>query len=282
MQNWQRYREEEKGGPAMTHFEFPGMENFRKRLLQSPHVLLALDYDGTLTSIVDDPVEALLSSSTRHLLSELARRDDVDVAIVSGRALVDLQDMVAIPGVIYAGNHGMEISGPCLRFIEPSAQASAPVLHEMALDLGTNLRQVPGAFVEDKGLTLSIHYRKVVPGDVEEVWDTVLCAVEPMSDRFHITRGAKVFEVLPLVHWNKGAAVTWIEEQLGFPGALVVYVGDDATDEHAFSALDGNDVTIKVGDGTAATAARFLLPSPAEVHGLLRWVHELRQERPQP
>ena len=99
-----------------------------------------------------------------------------------------------------------------------------------------------------------------------------------MSDCFHVSHGAKVYEVRPLVRWNKGAAVAWIREKLARADALVMYIGDDATDEDAFAALSGNAVTIKVGDSAATTAAHYLLPSPAEVSGFLRWVHGLLQE----
>lgn len=134
-------------------------------------------------------------------------------------------------------------------------------------------------FVEDKGLTLSIHHRRVAPVDIEEVWHTVLRAVEPMSDFFHVTPGAKVYEVRPLVRWNKGAAVAWIREKLGIADALVMYIGDDATVEDAFAALSDSAVTIRVGDSAATTAAHYLLPSPAEVHGFLQWVYDLSQEK---
>lgn len=266
----------------MTNHFFPGMQEVGERVHQAPRVFLALDYDGTLTPIVDDPADALLAAPMRQLLGELARRRDVDMAIVSGRALADLQDVAGISGPIYAGNHGMEINGRGISFVEPVAHASAQALHEIRRDLTEKLRHIPGALIEDKGLTLSIHHRRVAPIDAAEVWQTVLRAVEPLSDRFHVTPGAKVYEVRPLVRWDKGAAVKWIKERLGLRDALVMYIGDDATDEDAFVALDGSAVTIKIGDSAATTAARYLLPSPAEVYGFLQWIHELLQEKSSP
>jgi trehalose 6-phosphate phosphatase len=256
---------------------FPGIQDIGNRILASSHALLALDYDGTLTSIVDDPAQALLAPPVRQVLAELARRSDVAVAIVSGRALVDLQELVGILDLIYAGNHGMEISGPSMRFIEPGAQASAQAFGELAVELANKLRHISGAFVEDKGLTLSIHYRRVAAVDAEEVSHTVRRAVEPVKDRFHVTTGSKVYEVRPLVPWNKGAAVTWIMERLEIPDALVIYIGDDATDKDAFAALRGNAVTIKVGDTAAATTAHYRLPSPADVYDFLRWTNDVLQ-----
>lgn len=263
----------------MNNLFFPAMQELAERVAGSSHLLLCVDYDGTLTPIVEDPGSALLQAPVKDLLEALARRNDVDVAIISGRALRELQELVGVAGLIYAGNHGMEIRGPAFGFVEPAAKAVARALHELGLDLSRKLGHIQGALVEDKGLTLSVHHRRVAPVDAEGVWRTVLRAVEPMSDCFHVTPGAKVYEVRPLVHWNKGAAVGWIREKLGVAEALVIYIGDDATDEDAFAALSDNVVTIRVGDSAATTVAHYLLPSPAEVHGFLRWVHELVDEK---
>ncbi len=263
----------------MNHLFFAGLKGVGERILASPHVLLALDYDGTLTPIVNDPQDAWLAPSVRNLLGALSRRSDSDVAIVSGRAHGDLQNRVGMPHLIYASNHGSEITGPGMLFIDPGAQAAAQTLHEMALQLADRLRPIAGAAVEDKGLTLSIHHRRVAPVDIEEVWRAVLQAVEPVSDRFHITPGLQVYEVRPRVRWDKGAAVAWIKEHLGKNDSLVIYIGDDATDEDAFVALGSNAITIKVGNSATATAARFFVPSPAEVHDFLTWVHALLQEK---
>jgi trehalose-phosphatase len=262
----------------MINLYFPAMQEVADRVARAPHVLLALDYDGTLTPIVDDPGRALLQTPTREVIESMAQQGGVDVAIISGRALKDLQRLVGIPGLLYAGNHGMEIKGPALNFIEPTANVASAAMHELGLELAELLAHIPGVFVEDKGLTLSIHHRRVAPVDAEEVWRTVLGAVERVSDRFHVTPGAKVYEVRPLVRWNKGAAVTWIREQLRIPDTLVIYIGDDFTDEDAFAALSRIAVTVRVGD-SATTAAHYLLPSPAEVHAFLSWVHELLQEK---
>jgi trehalose-phosphatase len=263
----------------MSHLHFPGMNDIRDRIFTAPCVLLGLDFDGTLTPIVDDPAHARLAPAVRDTLCELANRDDVDVAIVSGRALKDLKERTDIPTVICAGNHGMEIDGPSLHYVEPIAHASTPMLHAIALDLIERLRHIADVVVEDKGPTISIHYRRANPVDVEQVWGTVLAAVEPVRNRFRVTHGAKVYEVRPLVRWDKGAAVRWIQDQLDKGNSLVIYIGDDATDEDAFSTLGANAVTIKVGNTATATSACYLLPSPAEVHQFLRWVNQLLTEK---
>lgn len=245
-----------------------------ERILQAPHLLLGLDYDGTLTPIVDDPALALLAPEMKLAIEALSGRGDVTVAIVSGRALVDLEALVGIRGLIYAGNHGMEIRGPGIGFREATAHAAAQDLSNIARDIGRALKPVPGVFVEDKGLTLSVHYRRVAHGDIAQVRQTVHTIVEAVGDRFHVTPGNMVDEVRPRLQWNKGTAIAWINEQLAKPNALTIYVGDDATDEDAFRLLADDAITIRVGAG-GKTAAQVCLPDPAAVQQFLLWLHEL-------
>jgi trehalose-phosphatase len=255
------------------------MQEVGERIRGSAHLLVGLDYDGTLTPIVDEPAHALLPTSMRQAIWALTRRDDVAVAVISGRSQGDLQELVGIPGVIYAGNHGLEISGPGLSFIEPGARAASQDLHNLAQTLARKLHHIQGALVEDKGLTLSVHHRRVAAVDGEEVWRSVHEVVASQRDRFHVTLGDKVYEVRPLLRWNKGSALAWIKERLNKPDSLVIYIGDDKTDEDVFQALGEEAVTMRVGD-SVPTAARFLVPDPATVQQFLHWVNELREKEP--
>lgn len=260
----------------MTAPFFPGMPDVGERIRQAAHVVVALDYDGTLTPIVEEPTLAALPAPMRNVLRALVRRDGVTVAVVSGRARADLQGLIGIPGVIYAGNHGLEINGPGLNFIEPGAGAAADELHILGQEIAKKLHPIEGTFVEDKGLTLSIHHRRAAPVNGEDIMRIVQDVVAPRRDRFHVTLGDKVYEVRPLLRWNKGSAVEWIKAQIGKPETVVIYIGDDTTDEDAFRALGEEAITIRVGDHTQ-TAARFLLPEPASVQHFLEWVNELRE-----
>src|SRR5206468_4160628 len=133
------------------------------RLAQAPHVLLYLDYDGTLAPIVSDPAKACLSAPMAVTLRALGACELMSVTIISGRERADLQARVGVPGLIYAGNHGLEISGPGFVFIEPAAVACEEALQRLAADLTVRLRPIAGAFVEDKGLTVSVHFRQAPP-----------------------------------------------------------------------------------------------------------------------
>src|SRR5262249_2229517 len=153
---------------------------------------------------------------------------------------------VGIPNLIYAGNHGLEISGDGLIFVEPTAAARCAALKELSADLASKLQHFPGVFVEDKGLTLSVHYRMAAATDREAVRRIAHDTLAGMNHMFRVTRGNEVFEIRPCVSWNKGTAVHWIKEQLGRPDALTIYLGDDVTDEDAFVTLP-EAIRVKVG-----------------------------------
>ena len=234
-------------------------------------LVLLLDFDGTLAPIVDRPEMAEMPERTRRALERLMDMDGVTVAVVSGRGLGDVRERAAIPGIPYAGNHGMEIEGAGLYRIHPEAAAARPLLQEVAARIEADLEGIDGAFLEDKGLTLSIHYR-LAPDHAEEVREIVLEAADGWPE-LRVTEGKMVLEVRPRVEWDKGRAVIFLLDQMRPPAdAPVLYLGDDLTDEDAFRALRGWDPAaegVLVADPPPAeSAAASVLRDPAEVGAL--------------
>lgn len=230
---------------------------------------LFLDYDGTLTPIVDRPEMAVLPEEMRAVLGRLAAR--VPVCIVSGRGREDLARLVGLDSVISAGAHGFDILGPPgsgLR-VEHGA-AFRDDLATAARRLAAELAGVPGALVEDKRLAVAVHYRLVDPADVPAVRRAVERVLADIP-RLSRIAGKKVIELRPALDWDKGRAVTWLIGTLGLdrPERLPVYVGDDATDEDAFAALAGNGLTILVAQAPRATRARYRLRDPDAVREFL-------------
>jgi trehalose 6-phosphate phosphatase len=227
-----------------------------------------LDYDGTLTPIVSQPENAWLADPMRRALRELAAR--APVAVLSGRDLDDVRGRVDLDGVVYAGSHGFDIAGPhglrrqvATEFLSNLDRAEQE-LHE-ALD------GIPGAQVERKHFSIAAHYRNVQENDVPRA----ARAVDDVAARHRELRridGKKVYELLPAIDWNKGKAVIWLLETLGFESENVrpVYIGDDSTDEDAFRALKQRGIGILVGEQSQPTAARYSLKNPAEVERFLR------------
>lgn len=261
----------------MSRLLFDALAEIGDRLATAAHVLLCLDFDGTLTPFVEDPSRVFLAEDTRRVLRALSQVESVVPVVFSGRALADLKARVDLPGVICVGNHGLEISGPGLYFIEPGAAMFRPSLEELSAQLTSQLRAVPGAAVEEKGLTLSVHYRQVARGRWDEVCRLVHAALANASHPFLLTAGSMVYEIRPRVYWTKASAVTWLQQRLGEDDLLTIYLGDDFTDEEAFAAIhDG--VTIKVGEAPV-TAAMFHLDEPAEVHAFLEWLFQRVREK---
>jgi trehalose 6-phosphate phosphatase len=247
------------------------------RLKAANHVLLLSDFDGTLTPIVDRPELAVLPQDIKKLLRKLAKDSRYTVGIISGRALVDLKSKVDLEGIIYAGNHGLEIEGFGSSFLEPIAEEMRPFLQMLNQALAATLRGITGAFVEDKGLTVSVHYRLVDDAEEGRVKDTFRKITDPLhvTGKIRITQGKKVYEIRPPVNWDKGKAVAWFiaksKEVKGGGGALPIYLGDDLTDEDGFKVIERNGgISIFVGEESLQSVARYFLKSPEEVARFLK------------
>ena len=235
-------------------------------------VLLMTDYDGTLTPIVDDPADAFLSEDTREQLLRIARSPRGSVSVISGRGLEDLRARVAIPEVIYAGCHGLEVLGPGLEFRHPDAVAQQTMLWAVGETLARRAPTVSGMRVEAKGLAVAVHYRHVAADEIRRVEIELARAIREQGSRLKIFHGTKVIEVLPQVAWTKGECARWIQERVlsACPGpALWLYLGDDWTDEHAFEVLSDLALTIRVGDAVPASKAAYRLSDVTEVQQLL-------------
>jgi trehalose 6-phosphate phosphatase len=229
-----------------------------------------LDFDGTLAPIVSRPEIAELPTEARQALDQLRSRGDVHLAIVSGRALADLRERVGIDGITYAGNHGLEIVGPRVSRLHPEAAAARPHLERAAEELEPLLAEFPGAWLEDKGLTLSLHYRALAEEQVPRLTAAVLERVSRVRG-LRLTHGKKVLEVRPKVDWHKGRAVLYLLEELRPPtGTPALYFGDDTTDEDAFVALRdlggaGAEGILIADPPVLTSAAGSHLRSPAEL-----------------
>ena len=235
-----------------------------------------LDFDGTLSPIAADPEQARLDPRMRAALLRLSRT--CMTTIISGRACADVRQRVGIDGIRYAGNHGLEVDGPdgpALR--RHLGELDSVEIHRYAEAIRTNLAPIQGVLIEDKGFSLSVHYRQVHPAEVPEVE----AAVDRLLEQFsHLRKrhGKKVFEVRPGVDWDKGKAVGWLLDRLGAQPTTAIYIGDDETDEDAFRWLRGRGIGIRVGrpsdEAAASTAAEYYLEDTDEVRLFLEAIAE--------
>ncbi len=255
-----------------------------------------LDFDGTLSEIVDDPDAATISAPMRDAVRELAA--SAVVAVVSGRDRADVEERSGLSGLYFAGSHGLDIAGtdaagpdvagpdvagpdvagpdvagPERTMVHPEAEAAVPEVDAAEQRLREELADVPGVVLERKRFSLAVHDRQVATEHVDRVHAAVEAA-EADADHLRIRTGKRVSELLPDLDWDKGHAVSWLMDALQVDPVqrLVIYIGDDETDEDAFATLTRRGLGIHVGPGVSDTLADYRLDDPAAVERFLGWL----------
>ncbi len=229
-------------------------------------LLVACDVDGTISPIVSHPADAVVDPGALTSLAALARMPRTPVALVSGRALVELKAMTDLgPDVVLVGSHGAE-HGDYAAVTPTKALALEQVLREVrAIADG-----VAGVLVEEKATGAAVHVRRADRADAARVTAEIVDG--PATRPGVRTMFGKEVVELSVVDADKGRALDRLREDTG--ADAVVFVGDDVTDETALVRLTATDVGIKVGPGE--TAARFRVDSPAAVTQLLAALAEAR------
>ena len=228
-----------------------------------------LDYDGTLTPIVARPELAILSDEVRSTIRTLVKY--CVLVIVSGRDRQDVEHLVGLGSLIYAGSHGFDIAGPHgLQVKHEEGARFIPTIDAADTQLQTALDRVHGVIIERKKMSVAVHYRLVADSDVTMVQNAVSRVLQDHPE-LRKTDGKKVYELQPGIDWNKGKAVGWILKALDFDETDVfpLFLGDDLTDEDAFSFLQDYGIGIVVGEGSRASAATYRLNDPAHVNTFL-------------
>ena len=255
---------------ALTH-----LDALKLRLAEREPAVF-LDYDGTLTPIVDRPEDAVISEAMREAVRDLAAR--CTVCVVSGRDRAVVQDLMGLRSLVVAGSHGFDIWAPEAGTIErEEGQAFEALMGEVETRLRSVLDGIDGALIEPKKVGVAVHDRLVADDDRPRVRAAVEAVLADHPDELKMTPGKRVYELQPQIDWDKGKAVRYLLDALGLDRDDVVplYLGDDVTDEHAFEALGDDGIGIFVGDAAdperagRPTAADYLLRSPAEVERFL-------------
>ncbi|XP_057421985.1 probable trehalose-phosphate phosphatase F isoform X2 [Lotus japonicus] len=255
-------------------------------------IAMFLDYDGTLSPIVDDPDCAFMSEYMRKTVRRVAKH--FPTAIISGRSRDKVFDLVKLTELYYAGSHGMDIIGPVSETLSKNHQSCVkstdlqgkeitlfqparefiPMIDEVFRTLIDLTKDIEGAKVENHKFCVSVHYRNVE----ENNWTTIGQRVHDMLKnypRLRSTHGRKVLEVRPVIDWNKGKAVEFLLESLGLTDrnhVLPIYIGDDKTDEDAFKVLreSNQGYGILVSSVRKESNAFYSLRDPTEVMKFLQ------------
>jgi trehalose 6-phosphate phosphatase len=249
-------------------------EEVEERLGGKPPAVF-LDYDGTLTPIVDRPEDAIISESMREAVEDLAKR--CTVCVVSGRDRKVVQELMGVDDLVVAGSHGFDIWSPEEGRIEHDAgSGSGGALDEAKARLEREVGSIEGALIEEKSVSVAVHYRLVPEAERSRIKSVVDALLADHPDELKVTPGKMVYEVQPKIDWDKGKAVLYLLEVLNLEGdATPMYLGDDVTDEDAFRALEGRGVGVFVGHADdpevagRTTSADYVLHTFEEVERFL-------------
>lgn len=275
------------------------LSNFDKMMsaAKGKKIVMFLDYDGTLSQIVDDPEKAFMSNMMRFAVREVSRY--FPTAIISGRSRDKIYEFVQLKDIYYAGSHGMDIMAPLLSskigdseyqtkavdekgnevIIFQPAYDFLPGIQEILRALKEVTKGIDGVIIENNKFCISVHFRCVREEDFSTLQEKVKFVMETYP-LFHLTWGRKVMEIRPRIQWNKGHALKYLLETLGFDGSTDVfpmYIGDDLTDEDAFKVIKdmGKGYPIIVSSIPKETQASYSLCDPSEVMSFLlrlaRW-----------
>lgn len=232
-----------------------------RKLSRARHIFLCADFDGTIVPIKPRPKEASLCANIRRLLGKISKCESFTVAVISGRSLKDIREKVGVKGLIFAGNHGLEIAYKKKKFIYPAAKRYVPLISKIGQKLAKELIRFPEAVLEQKRLSLSLHYRLVKKGKLARLRKIFLQITRPylVASKIKLTYGKKVWEVRPPIEWDKGKAVLWLLRRLKQKKVFTIYIGDDLTDEDAFLAVNKiGGASILVGRRKASLARHYL------------------------
>jgi len=235
---------------------------------RAPVLLVASDYDGTLSPIVEDPDAAKPVRESIVALRALAAMPQTHVAVISGRALSDLARLTGEPEEVHlVGSHGSEFDPD---FAARLSRATVALRERVASELEEIARRDEGFQIERKPASIAFHYRNVDRPEAERALRDI--AAGPASFEGVFTKHGKEVVELGVVSTNKGQALDAIRGRVG--ASMTVFLGDDITDEDAFATLWGPDIGVKVGDGETCAAHRI-----ADVNEVARLLAQLAEER---
>jgi trehalose 6-phosphate phosphatase len=246
-----------------------------RKLAETPTLLVALDFDGTLAPEVDHPGGARALPESRAAVLRLLTLPGTRVAVVSGRAISSLEEVADLPGTaLLVGSHGVEIR---LGGRDTPVTLNEAERAQISL-LGQVLSEIVGSvdhvWLEPKPAGFAIHTRRASDDDRRAAQRRALGEVASKVGDLKVRCGKNVleFSVRPA---TKAHAIHQLREHTG--ASAVFFAGDDVTDEDAFAVLSAQDVGLKIGAGK--TVAGFRVDAPADIAIVLSLLADLREVR---
>lgn len=242
------------------------MSKALEQAAEAARLLVASDFDGTLSPIVNNPADARPLPEAGRALIALAGLPETGAALISGRALSDLRLLSSMPSSVQlVGSHGAEFDSGF------SHQIDAALLQRITEELCAIASGKPGVLVETKPASVALHVRNAAAADAEAALAAAWAASTSWAAQ--ATTGKAVLE-FAVISTDKGEAIDILRDQ--YNATAVVFFGDDVTDEKAFRRIRDGDVGVKVGSGE--THAAYRVDSPNDVAVALNHLLKIRAQ----
>lgn len=253
----------------MPEYLFDNIYNIFTTIEKADKILLLLDYDGTLVSFRERPMDVTTSYKIKNLLTYFIKNPKFIVVIVSGRSLHEIKQLLDIDGLSFAALHGLQIevaSGKSYDW-QPNGNIQF-ILKKIKKTSVHKFKDEKSVYIEDKRLTLAFHYRTLVEEKIDYNIHKFLEIVKTIdvNNCCEIIHGAKVIEIRPK-GWNKGKAIEYLFTIFNdLKNKLPIYIGDDTTDEDAFRTIGNRGITVFVSNKSSqSTTAQYWLKDPDDV-----------------
>ncbi len=252
-----------------------------QQVINAPAIFTFLDFDGTLVEIAPTPADVSLSEPRKRWLQELTLLPQCSVGVVSGRPIDELRRFIGVEQIFYVGCHGLEWAAPDgNRSMAWTQRTLLDALRSLREEMCRELARFAGVDLEDKGMSLALHYRRAQANEALAARKEFVRAVhwyQQQGIKIDLLPGKEVIEAKPAGS-TKGDAVVQILARYA-PAALPIYIGDDLTDESAFHAIGENGLAILVAASPRTSAAGWFVKNPRAVYAFLRRLIRARETK---
>jgi trehalose-phosphatase len=252
-------------------------DQIMEQLLEADRLWLFLDYDGTLVDFAPTPEHAVPDPEVVAIVERLTRCRQVRVAVISGRRLSQVQQLMPIPNILLGGTYGVELQTRHGEIVyRAKFNTVRPILEELKSRWLPSIARRQGFFLEDKGWALALHARFAADADAEQVLSSARAAAVELatSPEFRLLHGERFIEVAPAIA-HKGRTVAYVLERFPWSDALPCYLGDDNKDEEAFEIVktcEGVAMLVAAEPRTTYADARLASPQQAQ-----HWLNQLAE-----
>ncbi|PKO01096.1 MAG: trehalose-phosphatase [Chloroflexi bacterium HGW-Chloroflexi-4] len=250
-----------------------------KIAVETPRLRLFLDYDGTLAEFALTPDTVLPDPELIFIFQQLINSPGVLPAIISGRRLSHIQELLPVKGLLLAGTYGVEMQLPNGELRNAlTYEKIRPIINQILPHWQKLIQNLTGFYLEDKGWSLALHGKNASPSDLHLVMTKAQSSAQKMlpESNFHLSVSERFLEVSPTLA-NKAVAVKWILEEMTPEQTLSIYIGDDEKDEDGFKpVIASGGYAVRVSEKQTSSLAQFHMTDPFEVR---QWINNLIHAR---